>query len=1020
MSEVRNNELYHDRESAAQRLGVPIQRVEALIRSGELRSVLFGHRRLVPKQAVDDFLGGDSSASSPPQEARDTSKTEASSEPQDDSTEVGYVPGDDHRYYTPSQVATILGTGVHRVKKMVQGGRLSAANVDKRLWIPVTSVEMLLPESTLREHRANPVEKPYWIPGLHEKGLRGTRDESQGTEEPRPEDPSHDEGWYAGDKEFYSVDEVAEKLGKAPHEVWRMAYSGDLEAVVVGGERMFPREATDAYLYLLAGRKRAATIDDGGATETVRAGGTTQEFHGATVQEAVAAASTALGVDEGRISFEVLDRGSGGLLGVGKRQARIKAKVSELFLKTQKDPPERPGSDEAGETDGEQAAPDEWGYYYTPQQAASLLKKNVAQVNTLVRRGELPAVDVAHHQWISARAVDELVRRKFGARKHKETLMPHRVRVPEEQGSGRVAHGHVREEATRSPGPSEHKENRPGSRGGYYDVEEAAEKLGASVDDVRHMVFLGKLRMELVEGKRLLPRGAVDAWVSSGDETEAPQGGGAAATEEEPVDTPATRGEVAHPAEMPDQKPPAVHRHPGASREPSNPSTPRKTIAERAEEDRRVVMDAAQRLGTSINKVRQLIAKGRLVRDPVGGRLVEPDQVSGPEDTRTKAEKQKFFTVEEAAQYLGEPLMRTMKRVRNKEMPLQGSRIPARFVLDVYYGTKLGRGTKPGGPAGEDAGSPGPTAGESQPDSTPAGGLESTVRSLRDELRAEKAFWEQEIAREREEREQANLNARYEIAQLEVTLENLRREGETSETTLLEDLEEERSRRVESERWAEDLQSELDEERAQRLAAEEAVRPWGTQRHEIEEIEEKLVALRSELQGEREQRLKGEEGVSELRSRLEEVGAEKEALEEALASEREKVRRMEADKRLLDDVRRLLGAGDPQEPTQTAEPAPEKSTEEDGAGVLHELVLETPSGRFSFRPPFKLEDHEAELLRIVAREDEISAEQIRRLKNRRAVEKLNDLLDRLETEGMNPVSEVNDRYSFDPASLQKD
>lgn len=88
-----------------------------------------------------------------------------------------------------------------------------------------------------------------------------------------------------------------------------MAYSGDLEAMVLDDERVSPREATDAYL--TSQRRRAPTTNDGEATQMtgVKMG---REFRGATVQEAVAAASTALGVDKGTISFEALDRGSGG------------------------------------------------------------------------------------------------------------------------------------------------------------------------------------------------------------------------------------------------------------------------------------------------------------------------------------------------------------------------------------------------------------------------------------------------------------------------------------------------------------------------------------------------------------------------------------------------------------------------------------------------------------------------------------------------------------------------------------
>jgi predicted RNA-binding protein Jag len=61
------------------------------------------------------------------------------------------------------------------------------------------------------------------------------------------------------------------------------------------------------------------------ATETGR------EFRGATIEEAVSAASKALGVREEEIGnfAEVVDRGYKGFLGAGKRDARIKLRAAE-------------------------------------------------------------------------------------------------------------------------------------------------------------------------------------------------------------------------------------------------------------------------------------------------------------------------------------------------------------------------------------------------------------------------------------------------------------------------------------------------------------------------------------------------------------------------------------------------------------------------------------------------------------------------------------------------------------------
>jgi spoIIIJ-associated protein len=48
-----------------------------------------------------------------------------------------------------------------------------------------------------------------------------------------------------------------------------------------------------------------------------------QEFYGATVEEAVEKASSALNIAREKLEFEVLDRGSTGFLGIGTRDARI-------------------------------------------------------------------------------------------------------------------------------------------------------------------------------------------------------------------------------------------------------------------------------------------------------------------------------------------------------------------------------------------------------------------------------------------------------------------------------------------------------------------------------------------------------------------------------------------------------------------------------------------------------------------------------------------------------------------------
>lgn len=227
--------------------------------------------------------------------------------------------------------------------------------------------------------------------------------------------------------------------------------------------------------------------------------------------------------------------------------------------------------------------------------------------------------------------------------------------------------------------------------------------------------------------------------------------------------------------------------------------------------------------------------------------------------------------------------------------------------------------------------------------------LEDEVRALKATLQADKEHWERELQREQEGRRRDNLNAQYEIDQVDAQIENQRRNLEA----LYASLEEERSEKAEIERRAEELRTELDEERELRLTTEESLGPAGLDWHERDEYEERLAALSYDLEEERKKGSRREEWTSGLQSRLEESEAEKQTLEETLSSEKEKTRQLEADKRLLDEVRRLLGAaeaGEPSEPDE--EVTSENVTEDETEEASGELILKTPFGQVSFLPPF--------------------------------------------------------------------
>jgi spoIIIJ-associated protein len=73
----------------------------------------------------------------------------------------------------------------------------------------------------------------------------------------------------------------------------------------------------------------------------------TREFNGATVEEALERASTALGLRAEDLSYEVVDAGSDGFLGIGARDARILVEVSGTVPPdTEEAPPDEEPADE--------------------------------------------------------------------------------------------------------------------------------------------------------------------------------------------------------------------------------------------------------------------------------------------------------------------------------------------------------------------------------------------------------------------------------------------------------------------------------------------------------------------------------------------------------------------------------------------------------------------------------------------------------------------------------------------------
>lgn len=244
--------------------------------------------------------------------------------------------------------------------------------------------------------------------------------------------------------------------------------------------------------------------------------------------------------------------------------------------------------------------------------------------------------------------------------------------------------------------------------------------------------------------------------------------------------------------------------------------------------------------------------------------------------------------------------------------------------------------------------------------------LEDIVKALKIKLRTDAAYLENELKREREAREQDRRDARYERDHLEAELENLRRDGEAQVAKIKQEKD-----------------------------------------HRVQE-------LYSEL-----------EQLGDLRAALNRSEATRKAAEKDLILEKQKVLRMGADIDTLKKIRQLLGAA-PERQMDISEtlPSPSSSLAEVEESPIEKglepLVIKAYSGEtVIFRPPFRLEPRWVELIQLVAGEDGISADQIKTRVNRRAVDDLDALLDRLYDEvELEPIVKDKDVYHFDPNFLQ--
>lgn len=707
-----------------------------------------------------------------------------------------------------------------------------------------------------------------------------------------------------------------------------------------------------------------------------------------------------------------------------------------------------------------------FGNYYSPMQVAEILGKDLFEVNRLVRRGILPAASINKHRWIPVKAVEDLVRSEQGPGRLTRLPEPQRMQgpqidKPQNENTGKDVEVSVKPDLVAGKKATSSKEE------GYYTVEEVADKLNKPSREIWLMVFSKELKVEVLEGERVFPKKAFEEFLkkrrikevkephsTNVSEVDAPAAGAGtknefhgttvgeavaaasaalgvdsediayevvdhgskgflgtggrdarikfvSASSSEPdtpsdetaatnnalqstVDNVLRSGGNAAPARS-QRRLTKGEEVAGASQTPSiEPSGDESRASAdgflekegisaqaRAEISSREITKAAQRIGTSMNKVKQMVGEGKLIVDPNTGSLEEPAASTNDELSTTD----RFVRAARHRALITEPADRhgiSKDKVREKIAAHE-------LVSDPETGRWVYPNQSSDQEEPEEKADP---RTQVAPEAQRMKELEERVKDLQEELREEREENERltiALDQEREEHEQDVRDAQYEVDRLDAELENIRR-GKNN-TDHGSRLKQERELREAAERWGRDLESQLDSE----------------------------MVVRAER----------ERWFDELESKLDEAEKARKELEHELSLERARIRQMVEEQRLLGEVRRLLGVTN--EINETSMQDTEGSYSAGGfasnTSQAEDLLLGTPHGEWRFRPPFPLEQEEIALIQLVVGEDEITAEQIKTKKGRRSVEKLNVLLDRMLKEGIEPIKEDNDRYSFDPDSM---
>jgi hypothetical protein len=300
--------------------------------------------------------------------------------------------------------------------------------------------------------------------------------------------------------------------------------------------------------------------------------------------------------------------------------------------------------------------------YYTDIEVAQKLNKPYPEIYRMAHRGELPVTFVDERRMFPKAAIDHLAAQQASV--GKATIKPHQQKTVGSSGlarrkagrkatrqyaktkskshkpetsknAGKTADKKVADRAASEPlhkgtlvggspssSPSRPDRSKTEASKEYFTLEQIASALQKSLEDVNRMVQRGEIKATTLDGRRWVSREEVDRIISK----------------REPQRQARIRKRLFQSRRSSDQ--------------PSQ-ETPTDAFSHKD------LTTAAQLMGTSLNRVREMVDAGEMIREPKSGLLVPVEKVAGSQEPKSPAKRakkpgkqEKHFTAEEAAQYL--------------------------------------------------------------------------------------------------------------------------------------------------------------------------------------------------------------------------------------------------------------------------------------------------------------------------------------------------------------------------------